>query len=157
MWLDWLVFCDCGFHSVCPLMEKDKRLMKLPEGETDCGGNFICLVSSCLSCKTQPSLTWDRVDDSLFCFISYHVVLSTLLSVWSPGLWGLPLRAKCMSSWSLHLYHFRDPGTYQIFNQTVLNTEWSKYGNLFKKHTEFLCKHKWGPAAPFCTGIREQK
>ena len=23
---DWLVFCDCGFHSVCPLMEKDKRL-----------------------------------------------------------------------------------------------------------------------------------
>ena len=23
-----LVFCDCGFQSVCPLMEKDKRLMK---------------------------------------------------------------------------------------------------------------------------------
>ena len=22
------VFCDCGFHSVCPLMEKDKRLME---------------------------------------------------------------------------------------------------------------------------------
>ena len=21
-------FCDCGFHSVCPLMEKDKRLME---------------------------------------------------------------------------------------------------------------------------------
>jgi len=20
MWLDWLVFCDCGFKSVCPLM-----------------------------------------------------------------------------------------------------------------------------------------
>ena len=27
MWSDWLVFCDCGFQSVCPLMEKDKRLM----------------------------------------------------------------------------------------------------------------------------------
>ena len=27
MW-DWLVFCDCGFHSVCPLMEEDKRLME---------------------------------------------------------------------------------------------------------------------------------
>ena len=33
-------FCDCGFHSVCPLMEKDKRLMeaswweRLTEGET---------------------------------------------------------------------------------------------------------------------------
>ena len=40
MWLDWLVFCDCGFQSVCPLMEKDKRLMeaswweRLTEGET---------------------------------------------------------------------------------------------------------------------------
>ena len=40
MWSDWLVFCDCGFHSVCPLMEKDKRLMetswweRLTEGET---------------------------------------------------------------------------------------------------------------------------
>ena len=21
-------FCDCGFHSVCPLMDEDKRLME---------------------------------------------------------------------------------------------------------------------------------
>ena len=28
MWSDCLVFCDCGFHSVCPLMEKDKKLME---------------------------------------------------------------------------------------------------------------------------------
>ena len=34
-----LVFCDCGFHSVCPLMDKDKKLMqvscweRLTEGE----------------------------------------------------------------------------------------------------------------------------
>ena len=40
MWSDWLVFCSCGFHSVCPLMEKDKRLIesswceRLTEGET---------------------------------------------------------------------------------------------------------------------------
>ena len=40
MWSDWLVFCDCGFHSVRSLMEKDKRLMeafwweRLTEGET---------------------------------------------------------------------------------------------------------------------------
>ena len=39
MWPVWLVFCDCGFHSVCPLM-KDKRLMeaswwqRLTEGKT---------------------------------------------------------------------------------------------------------------------------
>ena len=28
MWSVWLVFCDCHFHSVCPLMNKDKRLVK---------------------------------------------------------------------------------------------------------------------------------
>ena len=28
MWSDWLVFCDCGYQFVCPLMEKDKRLME---------------------------------------------------------------------------------------------------------------------------------
>ena len=28
MWSVCLVFCDCGFHSVCPLMDKDKRLME---------------------------------------------------------------------------------------------------------------------------------
>ena len=39
MWSDWLVFCDCGFQSVCPLIE-DKRLMeaswweRLTRGET---------------------------------------------------------------------------------------------------------------------------
>ena len=36
----WLVFYDCGFHSVCPLMNQDKRLMeaswweRLTVGET---------------------------------------------------------------------------------------------------------------------------
>ena len=33
MWLDWIVFCDCGFQSVCPMVERDKRLMKLPDGK----------------------------------------------------------------------------------------------------------------------------
>ena len=28
MWSLWLVFCDCGFHSVCPLMDGDKRLVQ---------------------------------------------------------------------------------------------------------------------------------
>ena len=28
MWSVWLVFCDWGFPSFCPLMEKDKRLME---------------------------------------------------------------------------------------------------------------------------------
>ena len=28
MWSVWLIFCDCGFHSVCLLMNKDRRLME---------------------------------------------------------------------------------------------------------------------------------
>ena len=36
-----LVFCDCGFHSVCPLMDKDKKLMETSlMGETE-GGNWV--------------------------------------------------------------------------------------------------------------------
>ena len=32
MWSVWLVFCDCGFHSVCPQMDKIRGLWKLPDG-----------------------------------------------------------------------------------------------------------------------------
>ena len=35
LWWIWsflLVFCDCGFHSICLLMDEDKRLCKLPAG-----------------------------------------------------------------------------------------------------------------------------
>ena len=28
-----LVFCDCGFQSVCPLLEKYKRFMDAPSSE----------------------------------------------------------------------------------------------------------------------------
>ena len=44
MWSDWLVFCDCSFQSVCPLIEKHKRLMeaswweRLTEGDTGSDG-----------------------------------------------------------------------------------------------------------------------
>ena len=31
MWSVWLVFCDCAFHSVGPLMDKDKRLVILKD------------------------------------------------------------------------------------------------------------------------------
>ena len=40
MWSICLVFCDCGFHSVCPLMDKDKRLMEAFWWET-WGGNWV--------------------------------------------------------------------------------------------------------------------
>ena len=41
VWSDWLVFCDCGFQSVCCLMEKDKRLMEASSWERLTGGNWV--------------------------------------------------------------------------------------------------------------------
>ena len=32
MWSVWLLFCDCDFHSVCPLRIRTRGLWKLPDG-----------------------------------------------------------------------------------------------------------------------------
>ena len=32
MWSVWLVFCYCGFQSVCPLRERIRGLWKFPDG-----------------------------------------------------------------------------------------------------------------------------
>ena len=70
MWSAWLVFCDCGFHCVCPLRDKNKSLMKaswwerLIEGETG-----SCSVGAMLS----KSLFFFNF---YFCFILlYNTVL----------------------------------------------------------------------------------
>ena len=47
MWSDWLVFCDCGFQSVCPLIEKDKRLME----RRITGANLQSTCHRYLECK----------------------------------------------------------------------------------------------------------
>ena len=33
MWSVWWVFCDCGFHSVCLLMNTDRRILELGKGK----------------------------------------------------------------------------------------------------------------------------
>ena len=34
-------FCDCAIHSVCPLMNQDKRFVEASGWQTDCGGNWV--------------------------------------------------------------------------------------------------------------------
>ena len=46
MWSDWLIFCDCGFHSVCLLM--DKAYGSFLMGETDWGGNCLVLMGGAM-------------------------------------------------------------------------------------------------------------
>ena len=46
MWSDWLIFCDCGFHSVCLLMNKAYGSFLM--GETDWGGNCLVLMGGAM-------------------------------------------------------------------------------------------------------------
>ena len=48
MWSVWLVFCVCGFHSVCPLMDKDKRLVEV-SGWDWLWGNLVLMGRPMLS------------------------------------------------------------------------------------------------------------
>ena len=54
MWSVWLVFCDCGFHSVCPLMDKDKSLVEalwwegVAVGESGCFSDGCAMLSKSL-------------------------------------------------------------------------------------------------------------
>ena len=36
LWSIWFFFCDCGFVSVCPLMDEDKRLVQASWWRRDC-------------------------------------------------------------------------------------------------------------------------
>ena len=40
MWSVWLVFFDYGFHSICPLMDKNKRLMEASDGRDSLRGKL---------------------------------------------------------------------------------------------------------------------
>ena len=70
MWLDWLFYCDCGFHSVCPLMEKDKRLMKASWWERLTRGKLsLILMSGAMLSKSLIQLSvdgWGCVPSLLF-------------------------------------------------------------------------------------------
>ena len=66
----WLVFCECGFQSVCPLMEKDKRFMetswweRLTEGETGfCSDGGAMLSKSLIQFSVDG---WSYVPSQIF-------------------------------------------------------------------------------------------
>ena len=54
MWSDGLAFCDCGVHSVCRLMDEDKRVMeaswweRLTQGETGSWSDVRGMLSKSL-------------------------------------------------------------------------------------------------------------
>ena len=70
MWLNWLVFCDCGFHSVCPLMEKDKRLIEASWWERLTEGKLsLVLMGKAMLSKSLIQFSvdgWSYVPSLLF-------------------------------------------------------------------------------------------
>ena len=68
MWSDWLVFCDCGFQSVYPLME-DKRLMEASWWERLRGKLGLVLMGGAMLGKSLIQLSidgWGCVPSMLF-------------------------------------------------------------------------------------------
>ena len=84
MWSGWLVFCDCGFQSVSPLMEKDKRLMEGSWWESDWGGNWVLFwwVGSMIS-KSLIQISvdgWSCVPSLLFTFVQAMVEVMKIMA-----------------------------------------------------------------------------
>ena len=62
MWSVWLVFSDCGFHSVCPLMDKNEAYGSFLMG------NALQFYSSMFCMVTQmpgPAVAWWRLHEGL--------------------------------------------------------------------------------------------
>ena len=68
MWSVWLVLCDYGFHSVHPLMKKDKRLMEASWWERLRGKLGLVLMGGAKLSKSliQLSVDWWGCALSLF-------------------------------------------------------------------------------------------
>ena len=57
--VSWLVFCDCGFHSLCALMEKGKRLVEASWWERLRGKLGIVLMGGAMLSKSLIQLFVD--------------------------------------------------------------------------------------------------
>ena len=59
MWSVWLVFCDCCFHSVCPLVEKGKRLIEVSWWERLSGKLGLVLMGRAILSKSLIQFSVD--------------------------------------------------------------------------------------------------
>ena len=80
MWSIWLVFCDCSFHSICPLWIRIKSLWKLPDGRDWLRGNLDLVLMG--RDMVNKSLTQFSVD-------GWGCVPSLLFGL-RPNCWYMP-------------------------------------------------------------------
>ena len=112
MWSVWLVFCDCSFHSVCPLIDKglmeaswwERLLVKLglipmgravlppcclAWGQTMVGVMTVMAISFKRTCACTVLLCWQRSVSQSYGFSSSHVWMWELdyKESWAPKNW----------------------------------------------------------------------
>ena len=60
MWSAWLVFCGCGFHCVCPLIDMGKRLVEVSWLEELVVGKLgLALIGRTMLCKSLIQFSTD--------------------------------------------------------------------------------------------------
>ena len=115
MWSDWLVFCDCGFQSVCPLTEKDRGLLELPDGRDWLRGKLgLVLMGGAMLSKSLIQFSVDGWSDlhgvALFLFLNYYYFTFGPCSIVVP--WpGISLMPSALELWSPNCWTTREvPG-----------------------------------------------
>ena len=101
MWSDWLVFCDCGFQSVCPLMEKDRGLWKFPDGRDWLRGKLsLVLMGGTILSNSLNQFSIDGLSDqhevALFFFFKLLLLFYFLTMLYSSALTRDQFHAPCI-------------------------------------------------------------
>ena len=123
MWSVWLVFCDCGFHSAHPQMDKDKRLMEASWWER----LTVEKTGSCSDADKDPS-------SQSYGFSSSHVWMWELdyKESWVPKNW-------CF--WTMVLKTLESPLECRKANQSILkeiSPEYSLEGLMLKLKLQYF-------------------
>ena len=105
MWSVWLVFHDCGFQSVCPLMEKNKRLMKASWWERLRGKLGFVLIGGAMLSKSLIQFYVDGPG----CVLSLLFDLRSNYGGGNEDNRGLLQKVLCMCCHTQCLQTFRQP------------------------------------------------
>ena len=106
MWSVWLVFCDCGFHSVCPLMNKDEDSRSFLMGDWLWGKLGLVLMGG--ASKSLIKFSVDGLGCVSLCCLRPNCqlclhwrLLDTHRQVWFSLLWG-------------HFFFLLAPGVHKV-------------------------------------------
>ena len=118
MWSFWLVFCDCDFYSVCPLMDVNKRLVEafwweeLALGKNgSCSGGGIQFTSVQLLSHVRLFVTpWTAEHQASLSITNARSLLKSSPSSW----WCHPAISSFVVPFSSYFQYFPASGSFQM-------------------------------------------